>query len=129
MAAAARLRILIAEDNRDSADSLKVLLEAIGHEVHLAYDGESAVRAAAALRPNAILMDIGLPGVNGYDAARQVRAQNPDLQVQIIALTGWGQGVDRQRSAQAGIDHHLVKPADFAVLQKLLNLPQTSAAD
>jgi len=129
VAEAAALRILIAEDNRDSAESLKTLLEAIGHEAHVAYDGEAAVRAAADLRPNVILMDIGLPGMNGFDAARQIRAQNPGMRVAIIALTGWGQESDRQHSAAAGIDHHLVKPLDLSALRRILDsLPMPGTA-
>lgn len=121
MSEGARLRILIAEDNRDSADSLKALLELLGYETHIAYDGESAVRAAAALRPDAIIMDIGLPGLNGYDAARRIRAQRPSRRVLIVALTGWGQHTDRLRSAEAGFDHHLIKPLDLAALKRILD--------
>ena len=128
MATAAKLRILIAEDNQDSADSLKMLLEALGYEAHLAHDGESAVRAADALRPDAILMDIGLPGLNGYDAVRRIRTNSSGQGVLIIALTGWGQESDRARSAEVGIDHHLVKPLDLAVLQQLLGSSRPPAA-
>lgn len=115
------MRILIAEDNRDSADSLKALLEALGHEAHISYDGESAVRSAADLRPDVIVMDIGLPGINGYEATRQIRAMKPALPALIVALTGWGQQSDRLKSAQAGIDHHLVKPLDLAALKQILD--------
>jgi two-component system CheB/CheR fusion protein len=87
------------------------------------------VRAAAAQRPDVILMDIGLPGLNGYDAAQQIRVQNPDMQVLIVALTGWGQESDRLRSAAAGIDHHLVKPLDLAALREILDSWRTPAAD
>ena len=118
----ARLRILIAEDNRDAADSLKALLEALGYRTQVAYDGESAVRTAADWRPDAIIMDVGLPGISGYDATRQIRAQEgAGARVLIIALTGWGQETDRQQSAAAGIDHHLVKPLDLAVLRRILD--------
>lgn len=125
----ARLRILIAEDNRDSADSLKTLLEALGYEAHLVYDGEAAVHAAADLRPDVILMDIGLPVLNGYDAARRIRAQSPATRVLIVALTGWGQQADRRRSAEAGIDHHLVKPLDLAALKQILDSLHAPEAD
>lgn len=131
MAEAVALRILIAEDNRDSAESLKTLLEALGYEVHIAYDGEAAVRAAAALRPDVILMDIGLPGLNGFEAARRIRAEradSPGMRVLIVALTGWGQEADRRRSAAAGIDHHLIKPLDLAALQKILDSLPTPGA-
>ena len=115
------MRILIAEDNRDSADSLKALLEALGYEAHISNDGESAVRSAGELRPDVIIMDIGLPGISGYEAARQVRALKPALPATIVALTGWGQQSDRQQSADAGIDHHLVKPLDLAALKQILD--------
>ena len=115
------LRILIAEDNPDSACSLKVLLQGLGYEAQVVNDGESAVRAAAVFRPQVILMDIGMPGLNGYDAARQIREQSPDMQVRIVALTGLNQQIDRLRSAEAGIDHHMVKPLDLEVLQPILD--------
>jgi len=125
---APRLRILIVEDNRDSADSLKALLEALGYDAHVVYDGETAVSSAAALRPDAIVMDIGLPVMTGYEAAIQIRAQNPGSRLTIVALTGWGQNADRQRSADAGIDHHLVKPLDLEALQRILGSLQLPAA-
>jgi len=112
--------ILIVEDNEDSAQSLKLLLEALGYETHVAHDGEGAVDAAVALRPDAILMDIGLPGLSGYEAARRIRAQCADKPMLIVALTGWGQQSDRLRSSEAGFDHHLVKPLDLAVLRRIL---------
>jgi CheY-like chemotaxis protein len=123
-----RLRVLITEDNRDSADSLKALLDALGYDGHIAYDGETAVRSAAALRPDVIIMDIGLPGMDGYEAARQIRAQNPAARLTIVALTGWGQHADRLKSADAGIDHHLLKPLDLTVLRQILDsLPPPAA--
>ena len=84
-------------------------------------DGESAVPAALALKPHVILMDIGLPGMSGYDAARRIRAWKPSMPVRIVALTGRDKLADRQRSAEAGIDHHVVKPADPAVLQRIFD--------
>lgn len=128
MTQAVKLRILIVEDHHDSGDSLKIRLEALGYEVHLAYDGETGVRAAAALRPDVILMDIGLPHLNGYDAVRQIRAQNLESRVLIIAVTAWGQETDRYHSAEAGFDHHLVKPLDFAKLEQILDSAQTAPA-
>jgi len=121
------LRILITEDNRDSADSLKTLLEALRYDAHVVYDGETAVQSAATLRPDVIVMDIGLPGISGYEAARQIRAQNPGGRLTIVALTGWGQQADRLRSAEAGIDHHLVKPLDLAALKQILDSLSSSA--
>jgi len=118
---AVTLRVLIAEDDQDTADSLRVLLEGFGYEVHVSRDGESAVPAALALKPHVILMDIGLPGMSGYDAARRIRDWKPAMPVRIVALTGRDKLADRQRSAEAGIDHHVVKPADPAVLQRIIN--------
>jgi len=126
MVRAVTLRVLIAEDDHDTADSLKMLLVGLGYEVHVSYDGESAVPAALALKPHVILMDIGLPGMSGYDAARRIRAWKPDLPVRIIALTGRDKLIDRQRSAEAGIDHHMVKPADPAVLQRIFDSTLTA---
>lgn len=112
--------ILVVEDNEDSAHSLKLLLEALGYETHVARDGEAAVTAAVALRPDVILMDIGLPAMNGYEAARRIRGLCADKPMVIVALTGWGQQADRLRSSEAGIDHHLVKPLDLAMLRRIL---------
>ncbi len=113
-------RILIVEDNQDSAMSLKMLLEVLGHVVDVVHDGEGAIDAAAAHRPDVILMDIGLPGLSGYDAARRIRKECRDASMLIVALTGWGQEQDRQRSVDAGIDHHLVKPLDLDELRQIL---------
>src|SRR3954463_9413274 len=97
-----------------------MLLEALGHAVEAVHDGEAAVAAAESRPPNVILMDIGLPGINGYEAARQVRTRCPGAAVLIVALTGWGQEPDRKRSSDAGIDHHLVKPLDLDKLKLIL---------
>jgi CheY-like chemotaxis protein len=119
MAEGPALRVLIAEDNRDAAASLKRLLRDFGYDAHVIYDGESSVPAASALKPHVIIMDIGLPGIDGYEAARRIREQNP--QVRIVALSGPDTLVDRQRSAQAGIDHHLDRPVNPAVLRQILD--------
>jgi PAS domain S-box-containing protein len=113
-------RILIADDNQDSADSLAILLNNMGHEVSAAYDGVQAVEAAEAFRPEVALLDIGMPGLNGYDACRRIREQQWGQEMFLIALTGWGQEEDRRRTEEAGFNHHLVKPLDPAVLMKLL---------
>lgn len=97
-----------------------MLLEALGYEVGMVHDGEGAVEAARAQSPDVILMDIGLPRISGYEAARRIRQDCKDKELMIIALTGWGQEDDRRRSAEAGIDHHLVKPLDLAQLKRLL---------
>lgn len=122
-------RILIVEDNEDSALSLQMLLEALGYAVDVEHDGEGAVRTANAKSPDVILMDIGLPRMSGYDAARQIRADCKDKPMMIIALTGWGQESDRRQSAEAGIDHHLVKPLDLGRLRQILEpgFPAASA--
>lgn len=123
-------RILVVDDNRDSANSLAALLELTGNDAHIAYDGIEAVQAATTLRPDLILLDIGLPKLNGYDAARQIRQQPWGNNIMLVALTGWGQEEDRQRSKQAGFDHHLVKPVDPAALTKLLvSLPTGRNSD
>ena len=121
MADVPTLRILIAEDNQDSAISMKMLLEGLGYEAHVVNDGESAIKAVGEFQPQVILMDIGLPNLSGYGAARRIRAENPGMPMRIIALTGLGHKVDRLRSAEAGIDHHMVKPPDLAALQKILD--------
>jgi CheY-like chemotaxis protein len=114
-------RILIVDDNRDSAESLALLLEIEGNEVFTAHDGEQALAAIEAHRPDAVLLDIGLPKINGYEVARRVRAEPWGKDVVLIALTGWGQEEDRRRSHEAGFDGHLVKPADPVALAQLLH--------
>jgi CheY-like chemotaxis protein len=113
-------RILVIDDNHDSADSLGKLLGLMGNEVRTAYDGLEAVEAAAEFQPDVILLDIGLPSLNGYDAARRIRQQSRSAEPVLIALTGLGQEQDRLLSQEAGFDHHLVKPVDPDVLLGLL---------
>jgi two-component system, chemotaxis family, CheB/CheR fusion protein len=115
------LRILIVDDNHDSADMLATLLQFAGHETFTAHDGPAAVDMAEELDPDVILLDIGLPILNGYEAARRIRElRGRGRRPLLIALTGWGQDEDRRRSEQAGFDAHLVKPVDDAVLGRLL---------
>lgn len=121
-------RVLIVEDNEDSALSLKMLLEAMGYLVEVVHDGESAVGASAERRPDLILMDIGLPGISGYEAARQIRRGHAQAPIVIVALTGWGQEPDRRKSQEAGIDHHLVKPLVLDQLKRILEPAQVSGA-
>jgi len=118
--AAARRRILVADDNEDSAASLATMLEIMGHEVRTAADGVAAVELAGSFRPEAILLDIGMPRLNGYDSCRSIREQPWGKGALLIALTGWGQDDDKRRSREAGFDHHLVKPIEPAALHKLL---------
>ncbi|HJZ57456.1 MAG TPA: response regulator [Gemmataceae bacterium] len=98
--------------------------EADGHEVQLAHDGPGALEATAAFNPDVALVDIGLPGLNGYEVARRIR-ENPQLRgVVLVAQTGWGQDEDRRRSVEAGFDYHLVKPVDLEALRKILAAPR-----
>jgi two-component system CheB/CheR fusion protein len=113
-------RILIVDDNRDSAESLGVLLELTGNQTHAAYDGLEAVEAAATFRPEVVLLDIGLPKLNGYDVARRIRELPGGKKILLVAMTGWGQDEDRRRSEDAGFDAHMVKPVDPAALTKML---------
>ena len=116
-----RLHVLIADDNEDAAESLAQLLEMMGSTVHRASDGLQAVAMAQDLRPEVIVLDIGMPRLNGFEACRRIRTQSWSKGVVIIALTGWGQDEDRRRSMDAGFDRHLVKPVDPLMLEKLLS--------
>jgi CheY-like chemotaxis protein len=111
---------LIVDENVDAARILGVLCEQLGHECKFAYDGVAALEAARRLRPDVILLDIGLPGIDGFEVARQLRAEPDFRDVLIIAVTGFASDEDRKRSREAGIDHHLVKPADPAFIESLL---------
>jgi two-component system, chemotaxis family, CheB/CheR fusion protein len=113
-------RILVVDDNRDSATTLALLLKMTGNEVETAHDGLEAVHAAATVRPEVVLLDIGLPKMNGYEACRKIREQAQGRGIVMIALTGWGQDEDRRKSREAGFDGHLVKPVVHAELMKLL---------
>jgi signal transduction histidine kinase len=110
--ATSKLRIVVADDNEDAADSLALLLDAAGHEVTAVYDGNAAVQAAVTLRPEVVVLDIGMPTLDGYEVARRVRAQPWGREVFLIALTGWGQPTDQRRAEAAGFDLHLTKPVD-----------------
>jgi PAS domain S-box-containing protein len=113
-------RILVVDDNRDAADSLGMLLELDGALVQVVYDGRSALAAARARRPDAVLLDLGMPGMDGYEVARQLRADEALQGLRIVALTGWGQQADRERTRAAGFDHHLTKPVDIQALVQWL---------
>lgn len=114
------MKIVIADDNRDSADSMAMLLGAFGHDVHVAYNGDEALTVAEKERPDAVLLDIGMPGKDGYECAQAIRAKDWAQSTFLIALTGWGQESDKQRSKQAGFDRHLTKPVDPTALETLL---------
>ena len=114
------IRVLVVDDNVDSADSLSQCLRMLGYQTLTAHDGLEAVRAAASYLPDVALLDIGLPHVSGYEAAKQIRALPRGEQLLLIALSGWGQDEDRRRSQAAGFDHHFVKPVDIEALTNLL---------
>ncbi len=120
--ATARLQVLIVEDNKDAADSLAMLLQLWGHAVRTSHDGLSGLKAARSYRPQVVFLDIGLPGLDGYEVARRLRGEF-GAEMRLVAMTGYGQEDDRRRAQEAGFDAHLVKPADPAVLQHLLNGP------
>jgi len=113
-------RILLADDNRDAAESLAIILRLEGHEVELAHDGDAALRAFEAGRPDVALLDIGMPKSNGYEVARQIRAVAGGEDVLLIAITGWAQDSDKAQSRAAGFDHHLTKPIEPESLIGLL---------
>ena len=113
-------RVLIADDNHDGAESLAMLIESSGHEVLLAHTGIDAMKMAATHRPHVAILDIGMPGMDGYQVAQQIREQPWGMHMTLIALTGWGQEDDKQRARRAGFDHHLTKPVDLAILEDLL---------
>jgi two-component system CheB/CheR fusion protein len=113
-------RVLIVEDNQDTAESLRMLLEVHGHEVAVATTGPAGVRAALDWRPDVVLCDIGLPGLDGYGVARELRRNPATAGLLLVAVTGYGREEDRLRSREAGFDHHLTKPVDPAELQPLL---------
>ncbi|MBX5461666.1 MAG: PAS domain S-box protein [Steroidobacteraceae bacterium] len=121
-------QILIADDNRDAADSLRILLESDGHHVHAVYNGQAALAAAEKLRPDIALLDIGMPELTGHEVAQRIRSHPWGANITLVALTGWGQTHDKQRSATAGFDHHVTKPMDPDRLRELIaSLPSRAA--
>ena len=110
-------RVLVADDNEDSAETLALLLQALGNEVRAVHDGQRAVEEAESFRPDVALLDIGMPGLDGYAAARLIRSQPWGQAVVLIALTGWGLDEDVQKAREAGFDRHLLKPVDIGPLQ------------
>jgi CheY-like chemotaxis protein len=115
-----RTRILVVDDNRDAADSLGMLLQCLGADVRIAHDGLEALNAVESYQPAVVLLDIGMPGMDGYEVARRIRNGFPERRTALVALTGWGQEEDRRRARDAGFDHHLIKPAAMETLQALL---------
>ena len=114
------LRVLVVDDNVDTVTTLAMLVQESGHDVRTAYDGSAVLEAALDYRPNVVLLDIGLPGLNGFEVAKRLRQQPTLKNVVLVAMTGYGQASDRQRSQAAGFDHHLVKPGDFGKLLQIL---------
>jgi CheY-like chemotaxis protein len=109
------------DDNQDSADSLAMLLRIMGHEVRTANDGLEAVATTTTFQPDVVILDIGLPKLNGYEVAKRIREQPRGAAVVLVALTGWGQEEHRRQSKDAGFDHHFTKPVDVEVLEKVLS--------
>jgi CheY-like chemotaxis protein len=125
----AKRRILIVDDNRDAAEILARLLSYCGHQTRLAFDGEEAVEQASQFAPDVVLLDIGLPKLNGYEACRAILINAKEPKPHVVALTGWGQDDDRARSREAGFHAHLTKPISFEELNALLaDLPERCAA-
>jgi len=113
------LRILVADDMEDITDSMALLLHILGHIVQVAHDGLAAVERAAEFQPDVVLLDIGMPGINGYEAARRIRQQR-GMGVVLIAVTAWGSDSDKREAMRAGFDHHLTKPVNVDALIQLL---------
>jgi CheY-like chemotaxis protein len=116
----AHRRVLVIDDDTDCADTMAMVLRRLGAEVTVAYSGEAGLDAARSMAPDIIFLDIGMPGMDGYQTARELRARMADRAIRIIALTGWGRREDRERTMAAGFDHHLVKPAEIGDLKELL---------
>jgi CheY-like chemotaxis protein len=114
------LKVLVVDDNADAANSTASLLEIYGHKTRVAYDGPSALQAVHEFTPEVVLLDLGLPVVDGFDVAKRLRGERAFGNPLLVALTGYGQEADRQRTLEAGFDYHLVKPVDFAEISTIL---------
>jgi CheY-like chemotaxis protein len=117
-------RVLIVDDNQDAARVLSIAVRMLGHEVIVAHDGIEAVRAGAEFAPDVVLLDLGMPRMDGFEAAAKIRQLPWGKDVTLVALTGWGQDDDKRRTKEVGFDHHLVKPADPVVLKAVLATPR-----
>jgi two-component system OmpR family response regulator len=113
-------RILLVDDSVDAAEAMSMLLETLGHEVRTMHDGPSALAMVDDFAPDVVILDIGLPGMNGFELAREMRARPNTKTALMIALTGYGGESDRQKAREAGFDHHLVKPVSFAAIEKVI---------
>jgi CheY-like chemotaxis protein len=120
-------RVLVVDDNHDAADSLGMLLQFLGAEVMVVHDGHAALAAITSYQPAVVLLDLGMPGMNGLEVARRMREDPSARGITLVALTGWGQREDRRRTSEAGFDYHLVKPADVGTLQSILSTRQFAA--
>ena len=115
-------RVLIVDDNTDAAETLRLLMQSLGGgEVRTASNGPDALEAGAKLHPDLVLLDLGMPGMDGYELARRMRAESWGKRALLVALTGWGQDQHRRRSHEAGFDRHMIKPADAEALRAVLN--------
>jgi CheY-like chemotaxis protein len=123
---AARRRVLVVDDNRDAAESLEMLLQLLGYDSRAACNGREALALAPEYRPDIVLIDLGMPGMDGYEVARALRAMAGFDEVLLVALTGYGSEEDRRLTRDAGIDRHLIKPVDLAALQSVLATPGTA---
>jgi CheY-like chemotaxis protein len=121
VAVAGSRRIAVVDDNENAAQMLSMLLKALGHEVRTAFDGLGALKLAEEFRPDVVLLDIGMPKLDGYETARRIRQQPWGQKMVLAALTGWGQDEDKRRTRAAGFDHHLVKPVEPSLLQRFLS--------
>lgn len=121
-------RILVVDDNADAADSLAMLLQLAEHETVTAYSGPEAIEVARRVKPHAAFLDIGLPGMNGYELARQLRSDPGLATISLVALTGWGSESDQQRATDAGFDYHITKPAALDKVYEVLNQLAAAAA-
>ncbi len=121
-------RVLVVDDNADGADTMRMALEMLGYSVECAYSGNAALALAASFRPHAVVLDIGLPDIDGYQVAAQIRSEDWGQDLALIAATGWGQDADRKAASAAGFDHHLVKPLDFLVLDTILKMLTAEAS-
>jgi len=121
--ASPKRKILVVDDNVDGAVTLSVILKHMGHSVRITHDGSSALAVAPEFKPDVVLMDIGMPGMDGYETCERMRAQDWSSGVRIVALTGWGQEEDRRKAKRAGFDQHLVKPVDRQTLMDVLKTP------
>jgi CheY-like chemotaxis protein len=114
------LRVLVVDDNRDSADTLAMVLQLSGNETQVSYDGEQALRAYDSFRPDVMLLDIGMPTLSGHEICRRIRSKPGGKSVVMIAQTGWGQDEDRKMTQEAGFDHHMTKPVSTDAIMKIL---------